>query len=83
MNKSNLNKALIEKEAKEVLNKFSDALKRVDNEKDNSSETFIDREEFEREETKPQDCEGFKEDFLNNAPKHDKDFIIAEKGGWK
>ena len=44
---------------------------------------YVNRDEFEREERKGQKCEDFKEELLKNAPKKDKDFIIAEKGSWK
>ena len=44
----------------------------------------MDREEFEREEGNGKDSEkGFKEAMLENAPRHDDDFVITEKGSWK
>ncbi|MDP2925021.1 MAG: hypothetical protein Q8N99_01485 [Nanoarchaeota archaeon] len=78
----NIDKALIEKQAKDILNKFSIALEKV--EKEHIESFFIDRDEFDRKEkniSKPK--QGFKEKILKNAPNKDKDFIIAEKGGWK
>lgn len=70
----------IKQEAKEVLDKFAEALSKVDEE---SEEGFVDREDFERIEGEGKICNGFKEKLLKNAPNKDKDFIIAEKGSWK
>ena len=74
-----MDRKLIEKEAKEILDKFADALGKVKTEED----FHVDREEFEREEGKNKPCEGLKEDLLKNAPKKNKDFIVAEKRSWK
>ena len=68
----------VEKEAKEILDKFANALKKVKSEED----FYVDRQEFERLEGNEK-CEDFKQDLLKNAPKKDRDFIIAEKGNWK
>lgn len=77
-----MDKSQIEKDAKRILGKFAKALEKVDG--DNSEVSInVDREEFERVEGEGEGCEGFKEDFLSNAPNKDKDFIIAERGGWK
>jgi len=71
----------VKKEAKQILDKFAKALEKV---KDNNEEiAFVDREDFEREEGKAAKCENFKQKLLENAPKKDNDFIIAEKGDWK
>ena len=91
----NVNKELIEKQAKEILDKFASALEKV--EKENDTESYADREEFERSEKAGSDFKksknskdaactdnkGFKQRILDNAPDKDDDFIIAEKGGWK
>jgi len=69
----------VKKQAKEILGKFAKALEKVKTEED----FYVDREEFEREEGKGEKCENFKEELLKNAPKKDKDFVIAEKGSWK
>ena len=73
----------IEKEAKQILDKFAKALEKVEAEHDLNF--YVDREEFERvekiEEKKIE--EGFKKRLLENAPANDGDFIIAEKGAWK
>jgi len=80
-----IDKIRIEKEAKEILDKFAKALEKV--EKESDKEIFIEREEFERHEkninlsNKPDN--NFKKRILDNSPNHDEDFIIAEKGSWK
>jgi predicted Asp-tRNA(Asn)/Glu-tRNA(Gln) amidotransferase subunit C len=76
-----LNKEKIEQEAKEILDKFAEALSSVEKEGDEKS--FVDRENFEREEGEGEECKDFKEKILNNAPEHDDDFILVEKGDWK
>lgn len=85
----------IEKEAKQILDKFAKALESIDEEK---LDFYVEREDFERIEIaslssledkdskfadKPDIVENFKQRILENAPNHDEDFIIAEKGGWK
>lgn len=81
----------VEKEAKEILEKFSKALEKVEKDKISSSKNNVDEEilEFynigekaERKENETEKCD-FKESLLENAPKKNKDFIIAEKGVWK
>ena len=82
MNKE-INKQLIEKQAKEILDKFAKALGEV--EKKGEEDSYVDREEFEREE-RARGCNvdnKFKEKVLKNAPNHDDDFVIAETGSWK
>ncbi len=80
-----MDKSKIQKEAKEILDKFASALSKVKT----GDDFYVDREEFERVEGKVEKrdkCEDwgdFKESLLENAPKKDKDFVIAEKGGWK
>lgn len=65
-------------EAKKILDKFAKALEKV-----KTKENFyVDRDEFEREENGVK-CEDFKASLLDNAPKKDSDFVIAEKGEWK
>jgi predicted Asp-tRNA(Asn)/Glu-tRNA(Gln) amidotransferase subunit C len=78
-----IDKAKIEKEAKQILDKFAKALEKVEEEKD--LDFHIDRDEFERLEGK-EGCkadDNFKKRFLENAPKHDEDFVIGERGSWK
>jgi len=54
----------------------------VDSEK---IELGVDREEFERKEgeSKGEKCEDFKKEILKNAPEHDDNFVIVERGKWK
>jgi len=78
-----INKELIEKQAKEILDKFAKALEKVEKEK-TEVESFVDREEFERKEGDGIIYDSdFKKRILENAPNHDDDFIIGETGGWK
>lgn len=75
-----MDKDKIKKEAKGILDKFAKALEKV--EKKYDLDFKVDREEFEREENTGENCEGFKNQLLENSPKKDNDFIIVEKGGW-
>ena len=89
-----IDKAKIEKEAKEILDKFAHALEKVEKEKADV-ESYVDRKDFERYEisSESKDSEksknaagadnNFKKRFLDNSPNHDDDFVIAEKGEWK
>jgi len=80
---ANVDKIKIEKQAKEILDKFAEALKKVEKGKEDT-QNYVDRKEFERPENKGESCEkDFKERILKNAPSHDDDFIIAETGSWK
>jgi predicted Asp-tRNA(Asn)/Glu-tRNA(Gln) amidotransferase subunit C len=79
-----MDSAKIEKEAKQLLDKFAKALEKVEKEKGDGEVSFVDREEFERKEKEGRDYDsGFKKKILDNAPAKDDDFIIAERGGWK
>ena len=76
-----MNENQIRKQAKQILDKFANALSKVDSEK---IEIGVDREESERSEKEGEKCDfGFKKRFLKNAPQHNDDFIIAERGKWK
>jgi len=78
-----MNKVQIEKEAKEILDRFAKALERVEKEtvkiEDITSSTESTRCEKDPQKSAPD----FKELFLANAPKRNEDSIIAEKGDWK
>ena len=75
--------ARVEKQAKEILDKFASAIEKVEKEK-GDVESYVDREAFDRVEENGQDCDkDFKKRILDNAPSHDDDFIMAEKGDWK
>jgi len=81
-----INKEQIEKQAKEILDKFAHALEKVElvSPSKDGGMTFVERDEFERIEKDGSCCEpGFKKRILDNSPVHDEDFIIAEKGSWK
>ena len=73
----------IKREAKQILDKFASALSKV--EKEHDVELGVDREDFERSEGDgdKERCEGFKKTILENAPEHDDDFIVVERGSWK
>lgn len=76
-----IDKNKIEKQAKEILDKFSKELARVN--KEQTDDYFVDRKEFSRKETKK--CKTnpeFKKLILKNAPNKDSDSIIAEKKSW-
>jgi predicted Asp-tRNA(Asn)/Glu-tRNA(Gln) amidotransferase subunit C len=77
-----LDKEHIKIQAKQILDKFAEALAKV--EKEGKQESYVDREKFERIEgdSKCKDSD-FKKKILQNAPEHDDDFILVEKGSWK
>ncbi len=75
-----MDKSKVEKEAKEILDKFAGALSRV---KIDEEDFHFSREEFERIEGEGEECSEFKKKVLENAPVKDEDFVIAERGGWK
>jgi predicted Asp-tRNA(Asn)/Glu-tRNA(Gln) amidotransferase subunit C len=77
-----INQEDIEKQAKQILDKFASALEKV--EKETKEESYVDREEFEREQGQGEkNNNSFKKDFLENSPDHDDDFILVERGSWK
>lgn len=74
-----MDKVKIEKEAKKILDKFSNALDKIGKHEENF---YVNRDEPERIEN-GEPCDGFKSKLLENAPKKNKDFVIAEKGNWR
>lgn len=77
-----VDKVRIEKEAKEILDKFAKALEKI--EKEEREEAYVDRGDFERIEKDGEIYNSnFKEKMLANASSHDEEFIIGEKGSWK
>lgn len=75
--------AMIEKQAKEILDSFAKALEKVEKEA-GKAESYVDREEFMREEHEGKEPnDDFKNRILENSPEHNSDSIIAEKGDWK
>jgi len=78
-----MDKSKIEKQAKEILDKFAKALDKVDDSSD-EMDSYVDREEFEREEGDDSCVDGnFKKRILENAPNSNEDFVLVERGGWK
>jgi Asp-tRNA(Asn)/Glu-tRNA(Gln) amidotransferase C subunit len=82
-----MDKREIQKQAKEILDKFAKALEGIEEKED----FYVDRGEFEREEKDggaagSDKSEGqckFKDELLENAPRKDDDFVLVEKGDWK
>ena len=74
-------KEVIKEEVRKIMDSFSEALERV---KEEAGEAFVEREEDRREESdKEEKCdEDFRERMFQNAPKKNKNFIIAERGEW-
>ena len=77
-----LDEKKIKREAKQILDKFASVLSKVESEK---IELGVDRDDFERigKDGDGKRCEGFKKVILENAPEHDDDFIVVERGSWK
>jgi len=71
----------IKKEAKEILDKFSKSLEKVESKIKETKGVQRDRQL--REESKAQRDKGFKKLFLKNVPKSEDDYVMAEKGAWK
>ena len=71
----------IKKEAKEILEKFSKSLEKVESKVKETK--GVQREIQSREESKVQQDKEFKKLFLKNVPKSEDDYVIAEKGAWK
>ncbi len=69
----------LEEETKELLDKFSKALASVKAE----GEWNVEREGDRRAEKEGKACDkDFRKIMLENAPRHDEDFIFAEKKSW-
>jgi len=77
-----MDKTQIQKQAKEILDKFASALEKVET---SGEDSYVDRGDFERQEKdKPKQTEkDFKKRILENAPNSNPDFILTEKGSWK
>ena len=70
----------IRKQAKDIMDKFSKKISKVDKK---IPEPLIEREEFERiEEGGRENNSDFRERFFENAPQKNKDFILTEKKKW-
>ena len=76
-----MDESKIKEQAKQILDKFAKALSKID---EKEIGIGVEREEFERKESEGEKYDkDFKKKMLRNAPQHDDDFIIAEKGEWK
>ena len=73
----------IRQNAKEIMDSFSKELEKVAKEK-TLDEGVVERDECEREDGNSENWEnkGFRDIMFENAPKKNKDTIVAEKGGW-
>jgi hypothetical protein len=75
---SDKEKEAIKEQAKAIMDDFSKKLSRVGELK----EGFIERDECERDEDSGKPAEIDRKIMMSNAPKSNKDFIIAEKKKW-
>lgn len=70
----------IKKQAKSIMDKFSEKISKIDKK---IPEPLIERKEFEREEKQGKESNSdFRKRMFENAPNKNKDFIIAEKKKW-
>jgi len=69
----------IQKQAKEVMDNFSQKLAKIDK---NVQEPLIERDECERVEGQKEGRDFSKEIMFENAVNKNKDFIVAEKKKW-
>lgn len=70
----------IKKQAKDIMDKFSEKLSEIDRK---IPEPLIEREEFERIEGDGKESDhDFRKRLFENAPQKNKDFITAEKKKW-
>lgn len=70
----------IKKQAKSIMDKFSEKISKIDKK---IPEPLIERKEFEREEKQGKESNSdFRKRMFENAPQKNKDFIIAEKKKW-
>jgi|TARA_B100000315_G_C14312636_1_gene467104 Asp-tRNA(Asn)/Glu-tRNA(Gln) amidotransferase C subunit len=70
----------IKKQAKSIMENFSEKLSKVD---DKIPEPLIERDDFERVEGEGKDSDSdFKERIFENAPRKNNDFILSEKKKW-
>ena len=73
-------RAEIKKQAKDIMDKFSEKLSKIDKK---IPEPLIEREEFERIEGEGKESNfDFRQRMFENAPKKNKDFILTEKKKW-
>lgn len=68
----------IKKQAKSIMDNFSRKLSKVGE----LGESFVERDECERDEDSSKPCEIDRKTMFDNASKKNKDFIIAERKTW-
>ena len=68
----------IKKQAKEIIDNFSNKIGKIE-----LGEGKVQRTEQTRKETKATQDSDFKKRFFENAPNKDGDWIKAERGSWK
>lgn len=74
-------KEKVKREAKKMLDSFSDKISKV---KVPEEEPAIKRDNFEREEDDGRECDkSFRKIMFNNAPNKSEDFIITETKKWE
>ncbi len=78
-NLSEKEKEEIRKQVKTILDSFSAKLSKIDGK---VTESFIEREKFERKEGGKKDGSFSREIMFKNAPQKNKDLIVAEKKKW-
>ena len=70
----------IKKQAKAIMDKFSEKLSKV---REKIPEPLIERDEFERQEGNGKECDDdFRKRFFENASNKSDDFILTEKKKW-
>jgi len=72
-------KGQIEREAKKILDDFSDSLKKIG---EGKLKFGSKRKQQTREEGEGRDGKEFRKKFLKLVPKEKEGYVIAEKGGW-
>ncbi len=78
-----MDKNQVRRQAKQILDKFAKSLSKIKT-KESGEDFYVDREEFERKENEGCGGEkGFRKRMLKNAPEHNDDFVIVERGDWK
>ncbi|HTZ42046.1 MAG TPA: hypothetical protein VMC07_02460 [Candidatus Omnitrophota bacterium] len=74
-------KEQIRMQAKKMTDSFSEKLSRV---KTPDAEPVIKKKSYEREQGNGEECDSdFRKIMFENAPKKEKDFILAEKKKWE
>ena len=68
----------IKKQAKDILDNFSDKMSKIE-----LGEGRVQRENQTRQETETKTDPDFRKRLFDNAPRKDGDWIKAEKGSWK